>query len=235
MADLEFLGILGLGFLLGARHAFDADHIAAVSTILARRPTLRASGFVGFCWGFGHTLMLLLVGVTVIVLNVTIPDAVAQGFEFGVGTMLVLLGGSLAWSVYSDRWHLHRHEHDGTPHVHLHRHEHEDHGHRHWMRASMRPVLVGMCHGLAGSAALMLMILSSIHSVWQGVAYIAVFGLGSVVGMVVIGVLISVPLVWSASFGARAHRYIQTTAGLASAALGVAIMIRIGLGEGVSP
>src|SRR5688500_14174545 len=106
MLDFEFLTILGFGFLLGARHALDADHLAAVSTILSKRPCLRTSGFIGLCWGFGHTLMLLLVGVAVILLKVTIPESVAQTLEFGIGIMLVVLGSSLAWSIYQERWHL---------------------------------------------------------------------------------------------------------------------------------
>jgi len=80
MPDAQFITILGLGFVLGARHALDADHVAAVSTILSRRPTLRASGFIGFCWGFGHTAVLLLVGLVVIALKITIPEALAQAF-----------------------------------------------------------------------------------------------------------------------------------------------------------
>src|SRR5437899_11808755 len=96
MSELEFLTVLGLGFLLGARHALDADHVAAVSTILSDRPNLRASGFIGFCWGFGHTAVLLLVGLAVILLKITIPERVAGAAACGVGLVLVALGGGLA-------------------------------------------------------------------------------------------------------------------------------------------
>ena len=228
MLDFEFLTILGFGFLLGARHALDADHLAAVSTILSKRPCLRTSGFIGLCWGFGHTLMLLLVGVAVILLKITIPESVAQTLEFGVGIMLVVLGGSLAWSIYQERWHLHTHEHDGERHLHLHSHqEHENHRHHHWVHLSVRPLLIGMAHGLAGSAALMLMVLSTVQTMWQGMAYILVFGIGSVIGMIFLGFLISAPLVLSATFGRRVQHVVQGLASLGSVALGLTMMIRI--------
>jgi ABC-type nickel/cobalt efflux system permease component RcnA len=228
MPDVQFLTLLGLGFVLGARHALDADHLAAVSTILSKRPSLQTSGFIGFCWGIGHTLMLLLVGLAVILLKVTIPESVAQTLEFGVGIMLVVLGCSLAWSLYRERWHLHAHDHDGERHLHLHRHqEDEDHRHPHWLQLSVRPLLIGMAHGLAGSAALMLMVLSTVQTVWQGVVYILIFGVGSIIGMVLLGLLISVPLVCSLAFGRRVQSMVQGLASLGSVALGLTMMIRI--------
>ncbi|MEP6888793.1 MAG: urease accessory protein UreH [Nitrospirales bacterium] len=228
MLDFEFLTILGFGFLLGARHALDADHLAAISTILSKRPCLRTSSFIGLCWGLGHTLMLLLVGVAVILLKVTIPESVAQTLEFGIGMMLVVLGSSLAWSLYQERWHLHTHEHDGESHLHLHSHQaDEHHRHYHWMHLSVRPLLIGMAHGLAGSAALMLMVLSTVQTMWQGMAYILVFGIGSVIGMVFLGCLISAPLVLSATFGRRVQHVVQGLASLGSVGLGLTMMIRI--------
>lgn len=227
MPDLQFLTILGLGFVLGARHALDADHLAAVSTILSKRPSLQTSGFIGLCWGFGHTLMLLLVGIAVILLKVTISESLAQTFEFGIGIMLVLLGGSLAWSIYQEGWHLHAHDHDGERHLHLHSHqEDESHRHHHWMHLSVRPLLIGMAHGLAGSAALMLMVLSTVQTMWQGILYIVIFGMGSIIGMVLLGLLISVPLVFSAMFGRRVQHVVQGLAGLGSVVLGLMMMIR---------
>ncbi|HEX3203207.1 MAG TPA: hypothetical protein VHQ67_00565 [Nitrospiraceae bacterium] len=232
MVDVELITLLGLGFLLGARHALDADHIAAVSTILSQRPNLQTSGFLSFCWGFGHTIMLLLVALVVIVFKITIPDSVAQAFEFGIGAMLVALGTSLGWSLYKERWHFHEHEHEGGRHVHFHRHpEDAAHHHRHWLRLSVRPVLVGMAHGLAGSAALTLMVLSTVHSLGQGLAYILVFGIGSIVGMMCLGLMISVPLIFSSAYGRRAQFALQGLAGAGSVVLGVVMMIRISVGE----
>lgn len=117
MFDPETLTILSLGFVLGLRHALDADHLAALSTVLAERPTVQASTAIGLFWGLGHTLMLLCVGTVLLGLNLTIPESLSSVFEFGVGVMLVVLGVSLARRIYRERWHLHVHEHDGRAHV----------------------------------------------------------------------------------------------------------------------
>jgi High-affinity nickel-transport protein len=233
MPDIQFFTVLGLGFVLGARHALDADHIAAVSTILSQRPSLQASGLVGFSWGFGHTVVLLLVGLAVILMKISIPARLAMACELVVGMMLVGLGSSLAWTLYRERWHVHAHRHDGGTHLHLHSHRvHTGHGHEHWLRVSLRPFLVGMVHGLAGSAALMFMVLSTVRTVWEAIAYILVFGIGSIVGMMLLGVLISLPLVLSASLGQRAQLAVQGLASLGSVGLGFVMIIRIALGEG---
>jgi hypothetical protein len=231
MLDTQLITILGLGFLLGARHALDADHVAAVSTILSERPDLKTSGLIGFSWGFGHTAMLLAIGLAILLLKITIPESLAQAFEFGVGLMLVLLGGSLAAALVRDGWHVHQHRHGGETHVHLHNHRFQaGHAHGHWMEISLKPFMVGMVHGLAGSAALALMVLSAVRTVWEGLGYILVFGAGSIAGMMVLGMAISLPLVWSASFGRRAQLAVQGAASLGSIALGLAMMTRIGWG-----
>ncbi len=109
MLEGQVFTVLGLGFLLGARHALDADHIAAVATVLSHRPTIRASGFIGLCWGVGHAAILLFVGLPVIVLKLTIPEPLTQAMEFGVGIMLVVLGGWLMVTMVRERWHVHNH------------------------------------------------------------------------------------------------------------------------------
>lgn len=239
MPDTSFLTIVGLGFLLGAKHALDADHVAAVSTLLVDHPAWRTSGIIGCCWGFGHTAALLLVGLLVIAFKVTIPESVAQGLELGVGLMLIVLGGSLAATLVRERWHLHRHRHDGDGPAHVHLHSHRlrpDHGHEHGLWGlpwSLRPVLVGMVHGLAGSAALMLLVLATVRSVWEGIVYILVFGMGSIAGMVVLGMVISVPLVLSASWGHRVQLVVRSLASLGSIGLGLTMVGRIALG--ISP
>jgi ABC-type nickel/cobalt efflux system permease component RcnA len=224
MPDPHFLTMLGLGFLLGVRHALDADHVAAVSTMLAQRPDLRRSGFIGLCWGCGHTAVLLAVGLAVLSLKVTIPDPVAQAFESVVGLMLVILGIALAVTLYREPWHLHAHEHDGTRHIHLHSHRlGEDHAHRHGWRT---PLLVGMVHGLAGSAALMLVVLSAAHTLWEGMAYILLFGLGSILGMAVLGVVISLPLYYAASWGRYSQAALRGLASVGSIGFGIALLFR---------
>ena len=148
MSDRSPAAVLGLGFLLGLRHALDADHLAAVSTVLVERPALRASSAVGLWWGIGHTSTLLAVGAIVLAFGIHIPDEFELIAELAVGLLLVGLGGNLAFRLYRDRWHLHAHAHDEIAHVHLHSHRRQaDHHHRHWMAASIRSSLFGRLEG----------------------------------------------------------------------------------------
>jgi sulfite exporter TauE/SafE len=228
MFDSEFFTVLSLGFILGLRHALDSDHLAAVSTVLAERPSWRASGLVGLSWGVGHTVILLLIGAIVLVLRVPIPEPLALAAEGVVGVMLVILGGLLGMKLIRERWHLHPHHHDGRSHVHLHSHLHaQDHGHAHWWRESLRPLCIGMAHGLAGSAALLLLVVASASSVIDGLIYITVFGLGSILGMMLIGLALSVPVVWSLRLGRPLFLAMQGVASVGSIALGCSIVYRI--------
>jgi len=231
MPDLETFTWLLLGFLLGARHALDADHLAAVATLVSTRPNLRASGLVGMSWGIGHTATLLAVGLVVLFLGLTIPTRIGQAFEFLVGMMLVTLGVWLASAIVRGRWHVHRHEHEGTTHLHLHSHQdHGGHGHTHWLALSGKPVLVGMVHGLAGSAAVMLVVVSATRSIVEAILYILVFGAGSILGMALLGVLIALPLAYSASIGRRCLVTLQGVSSLVSVGLGLAMMLGVSRG-----
>ncbi len=228
MPETDLLTVLGVGFLLGLRHALDADHLAAVSTVLAQRPSLRASSAVGFWWGVGHTVMLLMVGAVVLAWGLHIPERFELLAESGVGIVLVVLGGTLALKLYRERWHVHSHHHDGERHVHLHSHQlHEDHRHQHWMTSSLRPLCIGMAHGLAGSAAVMLMIVSTTDRMAQGLLSIAVFGIGSIIGMMVIGFTLSLPLVCSLTVSRRLFVALQGCASAASLCLGVWMLAKM--------
>jgi sulfite exporter TauE/SafE len=235
LADSSYLTVLGLGFILGLRHALDADHLAAVSTVLAERPSWRASGLVGLSWGIGHTLVLLFMGAIVLILRVPIPEPLAIAAEGLVGLMLVLLGGLLGVKLIRERWHLHPHDHDGKRHVHLHSHSYSyDHAHAHWWRDSVRPLCIGMAHGLAGSAALLLLVVASAETVAEGLLYIAVFGCGSILGMMVIGLVLSLPVVYSLRLGRPLFLAVQGVASAGSIALGCSIIYRIVSGESLS-
>ena len=228
MSDPSYAAILGFGFLLGLRHALDADHLAAISTVLAERPSFRASSAVGFWWGIGHTMTLLLVGAVVLAWDIRIPERFELVAESGVGLLLIVLGGTLAWKLYRERWHVHSHHHDDGLHVHLHSHrQQDDHRHRHWMAGSLRPLCIGMAHGLAGSAALMLIVLSSTHELGSGLLSIAVFGVGSIVGMMAIGLTISLPLVCSLTASRRLFAGLQGCAGVASVCIGIWMLLRL--------
>jgi len=232
MTDPSYLTILGFGFVLGLRHALDADHIAAVSTVLATTPSWRASGLIGFSWGLGHTLVLLCVGAVALALQVSIPESVANAAEFAVGLMLITLGGTLAFRVFRERWHSHNHDHEGHRHEHLHSHAMTSgHVHAHWWSDSVKPLCIGMAHGLAGSAALLLVVVTASRTLLEGLAYIALFGVGSIIGMMLIGLVLSLPVIWSLSLGRQAILVVQGIAGLGSVGLGVSMLVRIAMGE----
>lgn len=228
MPETQSMTLLGVGFLLGLRHALDTDHLAAVSTVLAERPSLLASSAVGLCWGLGHTLTLLLVGSIVLISGFHISEEFELIAESGVGMLLIVLGVSLALKLYREQWHVHRHHHDGAPHVHLHSHQRQDdHGHRHWMANSIRPLCIGMVHGLAGSAALTLTVLATTTGVAAGILSIFIFGLGSIVGMMVIGMTITIPVIWSRSINRRLFVGVQGFASLASVLVGVWMLVKL--------
>lgn len=192
---------LGLGFTLGLRHALDADHIAAVSTLVSESRNIWRSSLVGTWWGLGHTAALLAAGIAVIGLKLTIPPAMAHWMETAVALMLVFLGARAVLTALRG-WKIHRHvhAHDGSRHVHLHVHSSgadHVHQHRHLLALGVRPFLVGLVHGLAGSAGLMILVLSTISSVFTGIVFIVVFGLGSTAGMLLMSSLISLPFVWT--------------------------------------
>ncbi len=229
-ADWVSIGsVMVLGLVLGLKHALDADHVAAVATIVSERRNLLSSSLVGALWGVGHTLSLLIAGVAVIVLHVQIGARLALALEFGVAVMLIGLGANALRAVArGGRVHLHVHEHGGRLHWHPHTHEPEGALPSHH-RIGVRPLLIGMVHGLAGSAALMLLVLSSIPSPLIGFAYIGVFGIGSIGGMLAMSVLVSLPAQLTAARFTRAHLAVRTLAALFSLGLGLSMAYRIGV------
>src|SRR6185369_4985281 len=220
------LGLLLLGFVLGLRHALDVDHLAAVSTIVSGWRSVASASLVGVVWGLGHTAALVAVGVVVIGLHAEIPPAVARALELGVAVMLVGLGANLLWTLWRGGVHVHGHAHGGREHVHFHVHGTTDGGvghHHHAVRAARRPFAVGVVHGLAGSAGLMLAILATIPSPSLALAYVGVFGAGSIAGMVAMSALLGLPLVLAADRFARAEAVLRTCAGIGSIVVGVAL------------
>jgi high-affinity nickel permease len=224
---LHLLSILGLGLLLGLKHALDADHVVAVSTITSQTKSLKKAARIGAFWGLGHTTTLLAAGTIVLALGVTIPRRIGLGFEFIVGIMLVVLGVRVLVRMKRDRLHIHRHEHGGDTHTHLHAHASTPtHQHSHMSFA------VGMVHGLAGSAALMLLVLATVRSLPLGILYILIFGVGTMVGMAVVTALISLPFI-AAGRMQRMHTGLTLAAGLASIAIGCLTMAEIGMVQGL--
>jgi cytochrome c biogenesis protein CcdA len=225
----HMFGILGLGFLLGMQHALEADHIAAVSSIAARRSDVGDIVRHGLTWGLGHTLTLFAFAGAAILLGHAIPEALSRPLETAVGVMLVGLGLHVLWRLWRDRVHFHRHDHgDGTVHIHAHSHAGETvsharaaHAHAHPQGFRWRTLLVGLMHGMAGSAALLLLAVSKAPSAAAGLGYVALFGVGSMIGMGALSAVIAVPLAISARWLSRANSGLQGAVGVVTTAIGV--------------
>jgi ABC-type nickel/cobalt efflux system permease component RcnA len=234
--------LLGLGLVFGLKHATEVDHVVAVSAIVSEHRNVWRSAIVGAMWGAGHTASLIIVGVLVLVFRVAIPERVASWLEFGVALMIIALGVLAVIRVLRKRAdvHLHRHSHDGQSHVHVHFHEQgTEHAapsdsapaaHSHAIsRVGLKPLLVGAMHGLAGSAALTLLVLTQIPSVLLGLLYLALFGIGSTFGMLLMSGLIGLPFALSGRRLSNINYGLQSVAGGLSIAFGlwyaVAIMM----------
>ncbi len=217
--------VLAVGLVFGVKHAIEADHIAAVSTIVSERKSVLSSSLVGGLWGIGHTISLLIAGVAVIFLRVQISERVALGLEFCVALMLIALGAdAIRRLVRGGKLHVHPHRHGGV--AHLHPHIHDESGEaipatHHRLRMSARPLVVGMIHGLAGSAALMLLVLSTVPSRLVGFAYIGMFGLGSIGGMMIMSALVSLPVQLTANRFNRMNHTVRMLAAIFSLAFGL--------------
>lgn len=211
---------LTLGFVLGLRHALDADHLVAVSTMASRSRSVFRSSLVGAFWGAGHSATLLLASVAVLLLGRTIPQSWAKGLEAVVGAMIVVLGVDLLRRVLEKQVVVHDHQHDGHSHTHVHldaRRAHEESPHHH---AGWRAFVVGSVHGLAGSAALTLFVLSTIRSFGQGLLYVVVFGVGTMIGMAAMSTLMGLPFALAARRATGFARGIQLAAAIGSIAFG---------------
>jgi ABC-type nickel/cobalt efflux system permease component RcnA len=231
--------LLGLGLVFGLRHATEVDHVVAVSTIVSEHRQVFRSALVGGLWGAGHTASLVLVGLLVLVFRVAIPLQVSNWLEFGVALMIIGLGVLALRKVLRRRAgiHVHRHLHQHSPagqsHVHVHFHEREtEHEvraaaatlttHSHAIaRLGFKPLLVGAMHGLAGSAALTLLVLTQIQSLLLGLLYLAFFGIGSTLGMLLMSGLIGLPFALSARRLSGFNYGLQTVAGGLSIAFGL--------------
>ena len=227
-----------LGFLLGLRHALDADHVAAVTSLAGARDGLRQALRTGLSWGVGHALVIAVAGGTLVALQTSVPERLALLSELLVGLMLVALGVVALASALSRRLHAHEHEHGGIRHVHLHFHPipHRGevaHQHPHPFRLALRPFLVGSLHGLAGSAAAVLLVLTTIPTALLGCLYLGVFGIGTTTGMVLMSAVLGAPLMLVRRRALWLHRTIRAAAGALSVSLGCLLVWRIGILPGL--
>ncbi len=233
------LSILGLGFLIGMKHALEADHVAAVASLASGSKSIGETTRMGVAWGLGHTATLFLIGSVVLVLDWVVPETFALVLEFAVGLMLVGLGLDVMIRLARRKAHFHAHAHGGAQHFHAHGHapigghDAAAHGHAHPRGLPLRAFLVGIMHGMAGSAALVLLTLSTISSLWLGFAYMLLFGLGSVIGMAILSCAIALPLRFTAGRLTWAFRGLTAGVGAATVVLGVSIAWRVASAEGL--
>jgi len=255
------LAILAIGFFLGMRHATDPDHVIAVSTIVSRERSLSRAAWIGALWGLGHTVTILLVGAGLILFNLVIPPRVGLTMEFAVGLMLILLGvlnltGVSNW--LSERFspahprvtgqHAHIHEHGSRLHYHWHSHQPSAEHHadslatprwlvnpvsRLGLFHSLRPLLVGIVHGLAGSAAVALLVLTTIREPRWGVFYLLIFGLGTIAGMMLITCALALPVSYAGTRFTGLNRALITGSGLLSFGFGLFLAYQIGFVDGL--
>lgn len=235
--DSPALVALGLGLLLGMKHATDADHVVAISTIVSEYRNAFRGIWVGASWGLGHTTPLLIVGTAILLLKGSLAEQyerISPILEIGVGIMLVFLGAQVFWNLRKQNLHMHEHLKEEKPHVHIHSHQPDletadqaDHG---FFRPGkpffrMKSYLIGLVHGLAGSAAAMLAVLATdaVSSFWMGISYIGLFGVGTILSMGALTLLMGIPFAISSRFQ-RVNTTIAGIAGVVSIVFGVLIM-----------
>ena len=257
----NIFSLLLLGFFLGMRHATDPDHIVAIATIVSRQRTLRGSAMIGAAWGVGHTITIMAVGGAIILFGVVIPPRLGLSMEFAVGIMLFLLGvltltgaGRVACVAGHEHSHeplgahAHPHAHGDYVHSHIHSHDQEDHGHPEdrtlitWLDCSsfgyltlyqwLRPFVVGLVHGLAGSAAVALLVLTVIRDPVRAMGYLLLFGVGTIGGMMLITLALSAPFALTSIKLRRLNWQLRVASGLISFAFGLFLIYDLGFAQG---
>lgn len=250
------VALVVFGFFLGMRHAADPDHVIAVTTIVSRQRKVGHAAVVGMLWGIGHLITILAVGIAIIVFGVVIPAHIGLKMEMSVGVMLVVLGGLSLWGFMrsapaaagSARVHAHPHTHGDYIHSHPHGHEPDTHGHaeddtpqgwldrtfgRLGLYQALRPVIIGVVHGLAGSAPVALLVLAAIRDPFWAIAYLMLFGVGTIAGMMLITAAIAVPFAFTRHRLVRFNRLIGIASGLVSLIFGLYLVYRLGVDGGL--
>ncbi|MGQ0646315.1 MAG: HoxN/HupN/NixA family nickel/cobalt transporter [Gemmatimonadaceae bacterium] len=258
---LSLLTICALGFFLGMRHATDPDHVVAVSAIVARHRRIRDAAVVGAVWGIGHTLTIVVVGGAIILFGWVIPPRLGLSMEFSVALMLIVLGlmnlsgfvkriretAPVAGGPDGQR-HVHAHIHGDYVHTHEHNHQPEHHPHDPTQTPLgrldrklgalgayrfLRPLIVGVVHGMAGSAAVALLVMASIGRSSWSVLYLLVFGLGTVIGMMLVTAAIGIPFAAEGTQRIPLRNGLRVASGVLSLAFGLFLAYRVGVLDGL--
>ena len=232
--------VLSIGLVFGLKHATEVDHVVAISTIVSRHRNVFRSAIVGGLWGVGHTVSLLVIGAIVLSLRIAIPEDRQQLARVcgRIDDHRVWDQCALACLAKEREVHIHQHNHDGVSHSHVHFHEKENkhqlasHAvHSHTVsRLGWKPVLIGMVHGLAGSGALTLLVLTQISSSLLGFLYVLTFGFGSIVGMLLMSGLIGLPFAFTSRKLTHLHDSLQTLAAVFSICFGIWYAYKAGAG-----
>ncbi len=237
---ISFVGIVLLGLFLGMRHSTDPDHVVAVSTIVSRERSVRHAALIGILWGIGHTLTISLVGSAIILFGLAIPPRIGLSMEFSVAVMLILLGvlnltGFLKW--LTEKFTPASQSLEKTEAIGSNSHTSGSAVNRaigrHGLYQLLRPLFIGLVHGLAGSAAVALLVLSTIRSPLWAIAYLIVFGVGTIAGMMLMTTLIAMPIAYTGNRFARAGNYLGVFSGVVSTAFGMFLVYQIGLVDGL--
>jgi ABC-type nickel/cobalt efflux system permease component RcnA len=258
---VQVLSLILLGFSLGMRHATDPDHVIAVSTIVSRQPTVRSALLIGGLWGVGHTVTIVAVGAAIVLLTIVIPPRLGLSMEMAVALMLIVLGmwnltgfferlrGMRAGNEHGAGA-LQAHWHGHGDFIHYHpsgaqpgQHGHNDDGTRlGWADNRLgglgayqivRPLVVGLVHGLAGSAAVALLVLALIKSAWWAMAYLVLFGIGTIVGMMLITAAMGSVLAYATRRSSQIERYLRVASGLLSLGFGLFLAYQIAVVDGL--
>jgi len=232
--SISLIAVLALGFFLGIRHATDADHVVAVSTIVSRERRIGSAALIGGLWGLGHTITILLVGAGIILFTLVIPPRVGLSMEFSVGLMLIFLG-LVNLRGFNKQVRQLPSDHESATHTH-------DHASVDFMDSRFgrwkiyqwaRPLIVGLVHGMAGSAAVALLVLTTLHNAHWAVAYLAIFGVGTIAGMMVITIAMASALRFAGSRSAWINQRLAFATGLLSVAFGLFIVYQMGFAHGL--
>jgi high-affinity nickel-transport protein len=258
---IPVLTLVLLGFFLGMRHATDPDHVIAVSTIVTRQPTVRAALLIGSLWGVGHTLTIVAVGGALVLFTIVIPPRLGLSMEMAVALMLIVLGMWNLTGFFEQIRGIRSSGDGGAGPLHVHWYGHRDFVHCHpsglepgqhghcddqirvpWadrrlgglgLYQMLRPLIVGLVHGLAGSAAVALLVLALIKNAWWAMAYLVLFGIGTIAGMMLITAAIGSVLAYASRQSSQVERYLRVASGLLSVSFGLFLAYQIAVVDGL--